>query len=181
MSISHISVGTTREKFPEMIKFYDALMKELGAKRQMVVAVKPKIDKDEGGDDGQDEKNGEANRLDPNSEYNDTVVAVAYGKYYPQYWVQLPHNDNDDLNKAENEASPGNGVHIAFDCRSQKQVQDEYNVAIANGGTCNGKPGPRIEYSDKYYGAFFIDPFGNKLEATFFDLGFIMNTFCTIL
>ena len=174
MSISHISVGTTREKFPEMIQFYDAIMQELGAKRQMMVAFKQPSTPD-----GESE-NGDGNKLDPNSEYNDTVVAVAYGKYFPQYWVQLPHNDDNDLTTAEKEATPGNGVHIAFNCSSQKQVQDVYNVAMSNGGTCNGKPGPRIEYSDKYYGAFFIDPFGNKLEATFFDLGFIMNN-CAIL
>ena len=116
MSISHISVGTTREKFPEMIQFYDAIMKELGAKRQMMVAFKQPSTPD-----GESE-NADGNKLDPNSEYNDTVVAVAYGKYFPQYWVQLPHNDDNDLKKAEKEATAGNGVHIAFNCSSQKHM-----------------------------------------------------------
>jgi hypothetical protein len=38
-------------------------------------------------------------------------------------------------------------------------------AALASGGTDNGKPGIRPEYSDNYYAAFVIDPDGYRLEA----------------
>ena len=38
--------------------------------------------------------------------------------------------------------------------------------AIAAGGRDNGAPGPRPQYSGKYYGAFVLDPDGNNIEAT---------------
>ena len=151
--VSHISVGATQEKFPEMLKFYDAIMADLGAKRQMMV--------DKTGD----------NKVGITTEYRDDIVAVAYGKYFPEVWVQLPHD--------KKVATAGNGVHVAFSCSTQKQVDKVYNTAIQNGAASNGMPGPRPEYSDKYYGAFFIDPCGNKLEAVFFDMG-IFN-YCNIL
>jgi Glyoxalase/Bleomycin resistance protein/Dioxygenase superfamily len=99
------------------------------------------------------------------------VVAVGYGKYYPEFWVGLPHD--------KGEASAGNGTHIAFQCSSKSLVDQVYKVAMAKGCKCNGPPGPRAEYSDKYYGAFFIDHRGNKMEATFWDMG-IFN-YCSIL
>lgn len=164
---SHVSVGTTRAKFAEMVKFYDAIMTPLGCKRQMVVLQKWTT-KEDGTQEGSMD-----NRADPLMAYNDNVVAVAYGKYFPQFWVQLPHS-------AIVEATVGHGVHFAFTCSSEKQVQSVYEMAMASGGACNGPPGKRLEYSEHYYGAFFIDPFGHKLEATFFDMGILMNT-CQIL
>lgn len=150
--VSHISVGTTAAEFQKMLEFYDAVMAELGAKRQMMV-----------------NKKGE--KMDVKSDYSEEVTAVGYGKYYPEFWVQLPED--------KKEASAGNGVHVAFSCSSKDHVDKIYQKAIENGAKSNGPPGPRPEYSDKYYGAFFIDPFGNKLEAVFFDMG-IFN-YCIIL
>jgi predicted lactoylglutathione lyase len=167
--LSHVSVGTTRAKFAEMVKFYDAIMTPLRCKRQMVVVQKWTTK----GEDGTQVEGSMDNQADPLMEYNDDIVAVAYGKYFPQFWVQLPH-------AALVEATVGQGVHFAFTCSSEKQVQSVYETAMANGGTCNGPPGKRLEYSERYYGAFFIDPFGHKLEATFFDLGILMNN-CQIL
>jgi predicted lactoylglutathione lyase len=149
--VSHVSVGASKEKMGEMLTLYDAFMTKLGATRKMAI-----------------EKDGKhCEDLHQTSD----LVAVAYGKYYPEVWVSLPHDEKD--------ASPGNGAHFAFACRNQAQVDEVYQAAIANGAVCNGKPGPRPQYSDKYYGAFFIDPCGNKLEATFYDLG--LFNYCTIL
>ena len=152
--ISHVSVGTTRDKFAQMVDCYDAVMLELGAKRKMMI-------------------NSEGSHVPVTASITDNIVAVAYGKYYPEFWVQLPHDT------AKN-ASAGNGVHVAFNCRSADQVQRAYEAAIQHGAQDNGPPGPRPEYSDKYYGAFFVDPFGNKVEVVFFDMGIIMNN-CVIL
>lgn len=148
--VSHVSVGSTAEKMPEMLKLYDAFMVILGASRKMAI--------------GKDGNHSE----DLQSE---DVVAVAYGKYYPEVWVTLPHN--------KEEASAGNGSHFAFACSSPDHVKKVYEAAIANGATCNGPPGPRPQYSEKYYGAFFVDPCGNKLEAIFYDIG--MLKYCNIL
>ena len=38
-------------------------------------------------------------------------------------------------------------------------------AALAAGGTDNGAPGLRPQYSETYYGAFVLDPDGNNVEA----------------
>ena len=151
--VSHVSVGSTKEKMGEMLQLYDAVMEKLGAKRKMAI----------------DAQGNHVNN--PNDSNDNDLVAIAYGKYYPEVWVSLPHDGK--------EATAGNGTHLAFLCSNKAQVDAVYKAAMENGATCNGPPGPRPQYSDKYYGAFFIDPCGHKLEATFYDMG-IFN-YCTIL
>lgn len=85
--------------------------------------------------------------------------AVAFGKGYPEFWVQIPFNKKI--------ATPGNGNHIGFVATTKKQVDLFYEKAIELGATDNGKPGKRPDYGDKYYGCFVIDPDGNKIEASF--------------
>jgi len=58
---------------------------------------------------------------------------------------------------------PGNGQMVAFLASSRQQVDAVYELALANGGACEGKPGLRPEYHANYYGAYFRDPDGNKL------------------
>lgn len=58
---------------------------------------------------------------------------------------------------------PGNGQMVAFLARSREQVRQVHAIALAHGGTCEGKPGLRPEYHAHYYGAYFRDPDGNKL------------------
>jgi catechol 2,3-dioxygenase-like lactoylglutathione lyase family enzyme len=62
-------------------------------------------------------------------------------------------------------ASVGNGVHVAFVARGPAMVDEFYRVAIESGGRDAGGPGLRPEYNANYYGAFVIDPDGNKIEA----------------
>jgi catechol 2,3-dioxygenase-like lactoylglutathione lyase family enzyme len=87
--------------------------------------------------------------------------AVAYGKAYPEFWVQSPSDG-----KA---ASVGNGCHIAFIAASKNMVDAFYRVALDAGGTGEGAPGPRPAYGAPYYGCFLRDPDGHKIEATFWD------------
>jgi predicted lactoylglutathione lyase len=61
-----------------------------------------------------------------------------------------------------NAASVGNGVMVALEARDEAQVQRLYDIALANGGTCEGPPGPRGE---GFYAGYFRDPDGNKLNA----------------
>ena len=59
-------------------------------------------------------------------------------------------------------ATVGNGVMVALECKDEDQIKRIYDTALANGGTCDGPPGPR---GDTFYAAYFRDPDGNKLNA----------------
>jgi len=61
-----------------------------------------------------------------------------------------------------NPATVGNGVMVALEATDEAHVQRIYDAALANGGTCEGPPGPR---SEGFYAAYFRDPDGNKLNA----------------
>ena len=93
------------------------------------------------------------------SEYE---CAIAYGKGYPEFWLQLP------FNKAP--ASHGNGVHFGFVATSKHQVDEFYQLALSLGGGCNGAPGGRVEYGEPYYGCFITDLEGNKIEASYWEI-----------
>ena len=58
--------------------------------------------------------------------------------------------------------SVGNGVMVALQAKDKEQVHRLYDIAIAEGGTCEGKPGPR---GDGFYAGYFRDLDGNKLNA----------------
>jgi len=58
---------------------------------------------------------------------------------------------------------PGNGQMVAFLADSRAAVDQAFSIALAHGGTSEGLPGPRPEYHEHYYGAYFRDPEGNKL------------------
>jgi catechol 2,3-dioxygenase-like lactoylglutathione lyase family enzyme len=59
----------------------------------------------------------------------------------------------------------GAPVHVAFGAASEEQVQAFHAAALAAGGTDNGAPGLRPLYSERYYGAFVLDPDGHNIEA----------------
>ncbi|MGB3052846.1 MAG: VOC family protein [Polyangiales bacterium] len=87
--------------------------------------------------------------------------AVAYGKQFPEFWVQTPIDGQP--------ASVGNGTHCCFLAESKEAVHAFHEAALAAGATDDGPPGPRPQYSPGYYGAFARDPDGHKVEATYFD------------
>jgi catechol 2,3-dioxygenase-like lactoylglutathione lyase family enzyme len=60
-------------------------------------------------------------------------------------------------------ASVGNGVMVALEAKDQAQVDRLHAIALANGGTCEGPPGPRGDTG--FYAGYFRDPDGNKLNA----------------
>ncbi len=61
-----------------------------------------------------------------------------------------------------NAASVGNGVMVAFEAKDEAQVDRLHAIALEQGGSCEGGPGPR---GDTFYAAYFRDPDGNKLNA----------------
>jgi catechol 2,3-dioxygenase-like lactoylglutathione lyase family enzyme len=60
------------------------------------------------------------------------------------------------------QATIGNGVMVALEARDEAQVMRLHEIALANGGSDEGAPGPRGE---AFYAAYFRDPDGNKLNA----------------
>lgn len=56
-------------------------------------------------------------------------------------------------------------THVAFRAEARKAVDRFHAAGIASGGSDNGKPGLRADYSPTYYAAFLVDPDGNNVEA----------------
>ena len=84
-------------------------------------------------------------------------VAVAYGKAFPEFWVQRPLDAG--------EANPGNGVHFGFIAPNREAVHAFHAAALAAGGKDDGAPGLRPMYGPDYYGCFVYDLDGHKIEA----------------
>ena len=71
-----------------------------------------------------------------------------------------------------NAPSVGNGVMVALECMDRDQVKRLHELALANGGSDEGEPGPRGEPDANgmvFYAAYFRDPDGNKLNAFLMD------------
>ncbi len=86
-------------------------------------------------------------------------LAAAWGHEHPEFWITTPHDAAP--------ATPGNGTHVCFAAASRAAVDAFHATALAHGGTCEGTPGPRLDYAPQYYAAFTRDPDGNKIEAMF--------------
>lgn len=63
------------------------------------------------------------------------------------------------------EARPANGTMIAFKAASTADVDAAHAAGLANGGSDEGKPGPRPADSTTFYGAYLRDPTGNKFAV----------------
>lgn len=60
-------------------------------------------------------------------------------------------------------ATVGNGVMVALEASDKDQVHRLHAIALSNGGTDEGAPGPRGDGG--FYASYFRDPDGNKLAA----------------
>ncbi len=90
----------------------------------------------------------------------DVEEAVGYGAGITVFSLNRPSDGAP--------ATPGNGVHIAFEVEKRAAVDAFYRAALANGGSSDGEPGLRPAYDANYYAAFVRDPDGNKIEALTF-------------
>ncbi|RUO26542.1 VOC family protein [Aliidiomarina minuta] len=83
----------------------------------------------------------------------------AYGKAddsnYPMFFVGYPFDGN--------QASVGNGTMTAFQFNAPQQVDRLYEIAMNCGGSSEGEPGYRPQYTEGFYAAYVRDPDGNKL------------------
>ncbi len=80
----------------------------------------------------------------------DYGTVVGLGAEYPFVWIS--------------EGTPGH-VHLAFRADTPAEVDAFHKAALAAGGTDNGAPGIRSEYSENYYAAYVLDPDGHNIEA----------------
>lgn len=85
------------------------------------------------------------------------ALPVPHGQspIFPDFYVKPTFNGQP--------ASSGNGTMIAFEARSQDQVQELHAAALAAGGTNEGDPGFRASYGPQFYVGYLRDPQGNKL------------------
>jgi len=60
-------------------------------------------------------------------------------------------------------AHHANGGTLGFAAQSDEQVDAWHAAGVANGGTCDGLPGPRANAPGNARGAYLRDPDGNKI------------------
>jgi catechol 2,3-dioxygenase-like lactoylglutathione lyase family enzyme len=83
----------------------------------------------------------------------ETFVAWKQGKGRPGFALAIPYD--------KKRATVGNGSMVAFEVADPARVDALYRNALALGATDEGPPGDR---GDGYYGAYFRDLDGNKLN-----------------
>jgi len=89
--------------------------------------------------------------LDTTSKTN----VLMYGRTHPEFIVTEPINGEP--------ASYANGGTIGFAATSNGAVDAFHAAALANGGSCEGAPGPRENAGADARIAYVRDPDGNKL------------------
>ena len=94
------------------------------------------------------------------------------GEFEGDAYVLFGRGEDDDFSLHTVGGEPGRdrvttGAHIGFTAPSEEAVTRWHDAALHNGGTDNGLPGLRAEYSGHYFAAFVLDPDGNNVEAAF--------------
>lgn len=64
-----------------------------------------------------------------------------------------------------NDANLDSKRHWCFKANTRAQVRKFHVAGLAHGGKDDGAPGLRTDYHEHYFGAFLLDPFGNRIEA----------------
>ena len=85
--------------------------------------------------------------------------SIGFGKRYPEFWL----NSRPNLVPTANP-----GAHVCLRAPDEEAVREFHRLALARGAEDEGAPGPREAAVTTYYGAFIIDPDGNKIEAVTF-------------
>jgi catechol 2,3-dioxygenase-like lactoylglutathione lyase family enzyme len=60
-------------------------------------------------------------------------------------------------------ASAANGGTLGLAAADDATVDAWHAAGVANGGSCEGEPGPRVEAPNNSRGAYLRDPDGNKI------------------
>ena len=99
-------------------------------------------------------------------------TVLGEGEFEGDAHVLFGRGTSDDFALHAVGAKPGRdrvttGAHIAFQASDAVSVERWHAAALRSGGTDNGAPGLRPEYSGRYHAAFVLDPDGNNVEAVF--------------
>src|ERR1700745_699265 len=87
-------------------------------------------------------------------------ATIGFGKSYPEFWINL---------RAEMApVSRDSGAHICLRAKSAGEVDAFHAAPLNAGGSSDGAPGLRPHDRGGYYGAFILDPDGNRIEAVTF-------------
>jgi len=94
------------------------------------------------------------------------------GEFEGDAYVLFGRGQSDDFSLHTVGSEPGRdrvttGAHVAFSAPNEDAVKGWHDAAVLHGGTDNGGPGLRPEYSGRYFAAFVVDPDGNNVEAVF--------------
>jgi catechol 2,3-dioxygenase-like lactoylglutathione lyase family enzyme len=73
--------------------------------------------------------------------------------------------DDFSISQARDDHPVTRGLHVAFVAPSREHVDEFWRAGTAAGLRDDGRPAPRPEYSETYYGGFLRDPDGNSIEA----------------
>ena len=103
-------------------------------------------------------------------------TVLGEGEFEGDRYVLFGRGEEDDFAVHSVGAAPGRdrvttGAHVAFRAGDADAVDRWHAAAVQHGGTDNGAPGIRPEYSGRYYAAFVLDPDGNNVEAVFHSPG----------
>jgi catechol 2,3-dioxygenase-like lactoylglutathione lyase family enzyme len=99
-------------------------------------------------------------------------AVLGEGEFEGDAYILFGRGTSDDFALHAVGTEPGRdgvttGAHIAFRAADTVSVERWHAAAIDRGGTDNGAPGMRPEYSGRYYAAFALDLDGNNVEAVF--------------
>ena len=86
--------------------------------------------------------------------------AVGYGKQHPEFWI--------NLRAGMAPVDKDSGEHVCLRAADTDAVKAFHAAALKAGGTSDGEPGLRPQYSARYYAAFIRDLDGNRIEAVHF-------------
>ena len=108
------------------------------------------------------------NDLEKSAAFYDALFAPLGGKRFMEFdsfiaWSNDPKTPGFCITKPHDgkPATVGNGVMIALHVPTTDKVDEMHALALKLGGSDEGAPGPR---SDNFYGGYFRDPDGNKLN-----------------
>jgi catechol 2,3-dioxygenase-like lactoylglutathione lyase family enzyme len=73
------------------------------------------------------------------------------------------------LTTTDAEHPPTRRLHVGFVAPDHDRVDSFWRAGVDAGYRDDGKPGPRPEYGEDYYGGFLLDPDGNSAEACHHD------------
>ena len=85
---------------------------------------------------------------------------IGYGKRYPEFWI--------NARPAMAAIPEGTGSHVCLRATDRTAVEAFHATALSLGGQDAGMPGEREAAVTTYFGAFILDPDGNKIEAVTF-------------